>query len=66
MDGYEATNEIRNYYHEQGVDQPIILAITGHTEETYIERALSSGMNLVLSKPVDHNVLLKISKDLGF
>jgi len=32
MDGYEATNKIREYIDSQGVSQPIISAVTGHTE----------------------------------
>lgn len=36
MDGYEATDRIRNYLFNQGIDQPIIVAITGHTENLYI------------------------------
>ena len=32
MDGYECTGAIRSFIHERGLDQPIIVAITGHTE----------------------------------
>ena len=32
MDGYEATNKIREFIHQQGARQPIISAVTGHTE----------------------------------
>jgi CheY-like chemotaxis protein len=33
-------------------DQPIIVAVTGHTEPNYVDRAINSGMNQVLSKPI--------------
>ena len=33
MDGYESTIKIREYLYHINVDQPIILAVTGHTEE---------------------------------
>ena len=32
MDGYEATQIIRRLLHQNGIDQPIISAVTGHTE----------------------------------
>ena len=52
VDGYEATINIRNYLYQLELDQPIITAVTGHTEQAYIDKAISSGMNQVLSKPV--------------
>ena len=45
MDGYEATDKIREFIHNQGAPQPIISAVTGHTEQAYIERAINAGMN---------------------
>ena len=32
VDGYEATTMIRNFLFQQELDQPIISAVTGHTE----------------------------------
>jgi hypothetical protein len=34
--------------------------VTGHTETTYIDKAIISGMNQVLSKPVQNEVLKSI------
>ena len=45
MDGYEATMRIRSYLFSQKLYQPIIVAITGHTEQSYVEKAINSGMN---------------------
>jgi len=45
MDGYESTTKIRQYLHERDIPQPIISAVTGHTEDMYIDRAIQSGMN---------------------
>ena len=45
MDGYEATNKIRELFRQKGIYQPNISAVTGHTEQAYIEKALKSGMN---------------------
>ena len=32
MDGYEATQRIKNYLFGEGAKQPIVSAVTGHTE----------------------------------
>jgi CheY-like chemotaxis protein len=45
MDGYESTYHIRQYLMEQNLEQPIIVAITGHTEDSYVSKAISYGMN---------------------
>lgn len=42
MDGYEATDKIREYLYNLGIEQPIITAVTGHTEQPYIEKAIMS------------------------
>ena len=36
MDGYTATDKIRALYKNSKVEQPMIVACTGHTEEEYI------------------------------
>jgi YesN/AraC family two-component response regulator len=46
--------------------QPIISAVTGHNEESYVTKAVRSGMNQVLSKPVNHVILLEIITKLGY
>jgi CheY-like chemotaxis protein len=51
-DGYETTKEIRQLLFDSGVTQPIICAVTGHTEPMYVKTAIMSGMNSVFSKPV--------------
>jgi CheY-like chemotaxis protein len=33
LDGYEATKHIREFIHSYVLVQPIIIAITGHTED---------------------------------
>ncbi len=32
MDGYQATREIRQYIKEKNLFQPLIIAVTAHTE----------------------------------
>ena len=53
MDGFEATQKIRNLIHKKGLPQPIITAVTGQTEQKFIDKCLSSGINQVASKPID-------------
>jgi len=52
-DGFETTQNIRQILHENNLDQPIIVAISGHSEKQYIEHALDSGMNIFLTKPCE-------------
>ena len=66
MDGYEATTKIRDYLYSQDLNQPIISAITGHTEQAYIDKSILCGMNQVLSKPVQVEVLQHLIKELGY
>ena len=66
MDGYEATQCIRNFLHEEGLEQPIIIAVTGHSEGAYVERAFDSGMNLLLPKPVNTKQLKDLISRMGY
>ena len=66
MDGYEATRCIRKFLHQEGIPQPIIVAVTGHSEQSYVERAINGGMNMVLSKPVNLKILKELAQELGF
>jgi CheY-like chemotaxis protein len=51
MDGYVATDLIRKFIADAGMAQPYIVAISGHVEEKYVQRALAAGMNSLISKP---------------
>ena len=61
MDGYEATEKIREFLFDLGLPQPIIIAVTGHTEQEYTERAINCGMNQVFSKPLDAKLLKSVA-----
>ena len=62
-DGPTASAEIRRYINSKICEnievsktqgkwrQPLIVAVTGHTEEGYVKEALKSGMNSVIGKP---------------
>ena len=45
MDGYDASKEIRAFLHSKRLAQPVIIAVTGHTGESYLQKAFESGMN---------------------
>lgn len=51
MDGYEAARKIREHVKEIGKEQPVIVAISGHVEEKYLQRAVDAGMNTLVAKP---------------
>ena len=51
MDGYTATDLIRKFITDSGLQQPYIIAISGHVEEKYVQRALDAGMDRLISKP---------------
>ena len=57
MDGYETTSRIRDMVYRKGILQPIITAVTGHTEQQYLMKAFNNGMNQVLSKPINIQIL---------
>ena len=55
LDGYEAAKRIRKIFLSMDiprVHQPRIVAITGHVENEYVQKALSSGMDKVFPKPL--------------
>ena len=64
MDGYETSSRIRQMLYREGIQQPIISALTGHTEQQFINKAIDSGMNQVLSKPVKIDVLRDLCQKL--
>lgn len=61
MDGYTSAREIRGSAHPQAADIPII-ALTANAFAEDIARAMTSGMNDHVAKPVDFGKLLAILK----
>ena len=61
MDGYEATEKIREFLFDLGLPQPIIIAVTGHSEPEYVARAIKCGMNQVFSKPLNSKLLKSVA-----
>ena len=42
----------------------MIIAVTGHCEDTFIEKAYKCGMNEVSSKPIDHELFRDVLEKL--
>ena len=57
MDGYEATTAIRDYLYKMNLEQPIITAVTGHVEDNNVNKGLACGMNQIISKPINFEVM---------
>ena len=36
LDGCSATDKIRRFLYDKEIDQPLIIAVTGHVEDSYI------------------------------
>lgn len=60
LDGYAATEQIREYESHHGVDEPVrIVGLTAHAVDEYRERAFVAGMDDFLTKPVHVETLRK-------
>jgi len=54
LNGIEATSSIRRHLDKLGIvrrKQPIIVGVTGHVGEKFIDEGMASGMDTVCSKP---------------
>ena len=55
VDGYKTIKRIRQMFNSIGIPfahQPKIVAVTCLTEERYVKKALSSGIDEIIAKPV--------------
>lgn len=57
MDGFEATEKIREWEQETGQPPIPIIALSAHIMDEHKKHSLEVGMNAYLSKPVDYNLL---------
>jgi CheY-like chemotaxis protein len=64
MDGYDASQKIREFYRLKSVPQPLIVACTGHVEEEFIKKAWINDIDEVLPKPVNVEIISEILKDI--
>jgi len=55
MDGYKCSRLLLNMLEDNEVSKetyPAIVAVTGHVEDDFLQRAVRSGMHQVFSKPI--------------
>jgi CheY-like chemotaxis protein len=56
MNGIESTKQMRKYMAEHlGLarhEQPLIVGVTGHVQDSFKQEGLSAGMDIILAKPV--------------
>ena len=64
MNGYDASQEIREFYRQLQVPQPMIIACTGHMEEEFIKKAWLHDIDEILPKPINIEILFDITKEI--
>ena len=60
MDGFEATQKIREFTGKRNLKDPVIIALTANAMRGDKEKYLAAGMNDFLSKPLDINEFRKV------
>ena len=66
VDGVSSTKQIREYLYANNLKQPIITGVTGQTEQEYVNRAIENGMNSVLSKPINLELVKMILANMNY
>ena len=62
LDGIQATQKIRSFFESLDIkreDQPRICGVTGHVQTSFSDKAISAGMDDILSKPLKSITLKK-------
>lgn len=59
-DGYQTTDDIRKFEQENSLERCKIVAVSAHSMKESRDKALTSGMDDFLSKPIDQNILIEI------
>jgi signal transduction histidine kinase/CheY-like chemotaxis protein len=59
-DGYETTDDIREYEREHNLEPCKIVAISAHSMKESRGKALLSGMDDFLNKPIDQDILIDV------
>ena len=57
MDGYDASDLIRNFLDQRNMPQPMIVATTGHTETEYINKCWVHQIDEVIRKYTNKEIL---------
>ncbi len=64
MNGYVATELIRDFVSKNKILQPMIVATTGHTENYYLNKCWVYQIDEVVSKPVNVAIVKKVLNDI--
>ena len=62
MDGLETAQKIRELIAMKGITQPHICCASAYTEPSFVKKALASGMDSYISKPVNLPDILALMK----
>ena len=57
MDGFKATNKIRQWEHNNNRENIVIIALTAHAHESYLDKITDCGMNSCIIKPISAQAL---------
>ena len=60
MDGLETAKKIRELIATKGITQPHICCASAYTEPSFVKKALESGMDSYISKPVNLSEILAL------
>ena len=63
MDGYEATMELRDL-HKNGEMQPKVIAVSGHVDSQYVQKAWRYDLDEFVNKPIKLSQLNGILREL--
>ena len=64
MNGYEATDRIRQFIKRKNLPQPLIIALTGHSHEDYINKCWRHSIDEVQAKPINVEVMKQIMNEI--
>ena len=59
LDGFATTQLIRQYENDHDLEPIFIIALTAHENEEVIQKCIDSGMDSVISKPIDKEKLIE-------
>ena len=63
IDGFKASLIIRELHRQLGIQEPLIVACTGHTEDEFVQKAWKHEIDELLPKPIKSEILSQIFKE---
>ena len=64
MDGYESTDLIRQFNKNHKIQQPKIIACTGHTEQEFVKKAWRYQMDEIIPKPANVEAIKELLQEM--